>query len=360
MKYFPLHILIIGCVLMQACSSSKLPADDLSSFVRGKVDSLQIAQKLPGIFVGVLDVGKRTYYGAGLADPEKKMAFDSSTLFEIGSITKTFTAYVLEAVLNEKNINDSSSIISYLPDSVQTNKALESISFLRLLNHSSGLPRLPENMDLTVNPTNPYDDYSLEHLFSYLKTCKPEPDGKSNYSNLGVGLAGVLAQRISGKPYETLLQDYIFKPFNIQQHPDSTIASSQHKAQGFMSGNKSSYWLANALAPAGGLKCSSGELLTYLQNMAEPTENASQDIVAKLLSPTLEVTDKISVCRTWHTYEEKDKPIIYWHNGGTFGFSTFAGFIPHKNKAVVIVINEFNKGSISDKLGFAIMEKLAK
>ena len=56
----------------------------------------------------------------------------------------------------------------------------------------------------------------------------------------------------------------------------------------------------------------------------------------------------------------KDKPIIYWHNGGTYGFSTFAAFIKGQQKAVIVVINKFNQNNISDGLGIAIMKELIK
>ncbi|MEI9909926.1 MAG: serine hydrolase [Bacteroidota bacterium] len=87
----------------------------------------------------MLNNGERKYYNFGFADPDKKMLFDSATIFEIGSITKTFTAYVLESILTEKGINDSSAVWNIFPDSVQQIKALESITFLGLMNHTSGL-----------------------------------------------------------------------------------------------------------------------------------------------------------------------------------------------------------------------------
>jgi CubicO group peptidase (beta-lactamase class C family) len=359
-QQFLIFLVSVFFVCTSACQNQKQKG--LASFISNKADSLYKSEKLPGIFIGVLNNGERSYYSFGFADPDKKMPFDSSTLFEIGSITKTFTAYVLESVLKEKGIGDSSSIINYLPDSVKTNKALEKISFLNLLNHTSGLPRLPENMDIYKNVMAPYDNYKAVHLFSYLKTCIPQPDGKSNYSNLGAGLAGVLAERIAGKTYHTLLNQYIFTPFNITYHPDSSIASVANKAQGyFMStGNKAVYWNADVLAPAGGLKCSASEMLTYLQAMAMPANEESKEIITDLLKPTASITPEIKVAKAWHTVEKEGLPVIYWHNGGTYGFSTFAGFLKDKNKAVIVIINQFNKNKISDGLGLAIMKELSK
>ncbi len=361
MKIFRCYLVIIVTgTFMAACQSATSSQNEPVHFIQRKADSLQKTEKLPGIFIGILRDQQRDYYGSGYARPDNKQAFDSATLFEIGSISKTFTAYVLESVLKEKNISDSASILSYLPDSVQQNRKLAPITFLSLLNHSSGLPRLPDNMDLMANPMSPYDDYSDEDLFAYLKICTPQPDGHSNYSNLGAGLAGVLARRISGENYETLARRYVFTPFGITQHPDSTIAGTLNKADGFFNGSKAPYWSAKALAPAGGLKCSAEELLSYLHNIAIPPVGVPSQIISTLLEPTLRVTPEVSVCRAWHTMEEKDKPVIYWHNGGTYGFSTFAGFLKGKDIAVVIVINAFDKNKIADHLGFEILHKLGQ
>ncbi len=55
----------------------------------------------------------------------------------------------------------------------------------------------------------------------------------------------------------------------------------------------------------------------------------------------------------------KNKPVIYWHNGGTYGFSTFAAFVKQTNQWVMVVVNKFDKNdTVSDKLGMQIMNKM--
>ena len=261
----------------------------LAAFIQHSADSICKKENLPGIFVGILNNGQRSYYTAGFANPEKQMPFDSATIFEIGSITKTFTAYVLTAVLMENKISETELIIKYLPDSLQQNKNLSSISFLSLMNHTSGLPRLPENMK-PANEMQPYEDYSLDNLFAYLKNCTPKPDGKSNYSNLGAGLAGVLTERITGKSYVALLDQHIFMPFKMVT---SAKALTQNKSQGyFAKDDKAEYWNMNILAPAGGLKCSGNQMLTYLENMSFPVSENPSLIVNKLLQPSIILNER--------------------------------------------------------------------
>src|SRR5687767_7762346 len=355
---------LVCFALFLSCAGGAQPGDmqmdtlvSTDSFITRNADSLYKKHDLPGIFIGVLDSGKRRYFNFGYADPDKKMPFDSATVFEAASITKTFTAYVLEAVLNEKKISDSSSIIQYLPDSVKSNKALAGISFLQLLNHTSGLPRLPENIDLQSNPMQPYELYGSDLLFAYLKTCTPKPDGKSNYSNLGMGLAGVMAERISGNSYASLLEEYIFQPFGlgtqVSLHPVTA-----NKSQGYFEYTKSDFWNLGILAPAYGLKSTAAGMLDYLERMANPVNDSSQQLINKLLEPTIAMSPEVKVCRGWHSLEQKGKPALYWHNGGSYGFSVFAGFTKNPLKAVIVVVNKFNFNTVSDGLGISIMRKL--
>lgn len=324
----------------------------LESFVRQKGDSLLKAEKLPGIFVAVLNGDERRYFSFGYAVPDEKKVFDSTTVFEAGSITKTFTAYVVERVLLEQGITESSSIISYLPDSVQRNKTLSSITFLALLNHTAGLPRLPANLPL--RSMTPYDNYTQADLFTYLKTVNPSPDGKSNYSNLGMGLAGVLAQRMAHADYPALLDQYIFRPFGMKPFAEQ---ANGPKAQGYFEGQKSSYWNMAALAPAGALQTSASQLLTYLQYISRAEKENTDSVVKRVLQPSVSVAPTVNVCRAWHTFEQKEKPVIYWHNGGTYGFSSFAAFEKGTGRAVVVVVNKFNANAVSDGLGLAILRK---
>jgi CubicO group peptidase (beta-lactamase class C family) len=331
--------------------------EKLSNFIQQYADSIYKKENLPGIFVGVLNNGERLFFNAGFANPDKQMPYDSATMFEIGSITKTFTAYVLTAVLMEYKIAETDLIIKYLPDSVQQNKNLSSISFLNLMNHTSGLSRLPGNME-PVNIRQPYENYTSTELFAYLKTCIPKPDGKSNYSNLGVSVAGILAERISGKTYAALLDQYIFLPFKMVS-PANAITASQNKSTGYYAkDDKTPYWNMNVLAPAGGLKCTGTEMLTYLQNLCFPQPGNSKTIVDKLTTQTVAINPKISIGRGWHIFNEKDQPLFYWHNGGTYGFSTFCAFTKDKSKAVIVVINQFSKNAICDGLGVKIIKKL--
>lgn len=324
---------------------------ELATFVQANIDSVYKTDKVPGIFVGILNNGNRSWYNAGFTRPDEQLPFDSATVFEIGSITKTFTAYVLTAVLTEKQIPDTGKIISYLPDSVQQNNQLGNISFQSLMNHTSGLPRLPGNMKLDNKV--PYDDYTAAKLFAFLKTCTPKPDEKSNYSNLGAGLAGVLAVRISGKAYEQLINQYFFEP--------ATSGGNHKFSQGYFATNeKAEFWNMDVLAPAGGLKYTAEQMINYLQLMCFPESENARFVVDKLTTQTIAINRQVGVGLGWHLLKFNNQPPVYWHNGGTYGFSTFCAFVKNKSKAVIVVINQFNKNAPCDALGIKIINRMIR
>jgi CubicO group peptidase (beta-lactamase class C family) len=344
------------CILLLSCHAQDKPgaAGALDAFIRTKGDSIYKAEKVPGIFIGVLNKGKRSYYQFGYANPSTQTVFDSSTIFEIGSITKTFTAYVLETVLKEKNISDTSFILPYLPDSVRRNTALGNIRFIHLLNHTSGLPRLPANID--IRSKQPYENYTAELLFAFLNTHTPKPPGQFEYSNLAFGLAGVLASSLTHKSYATLLEEYIFQPFHLLK-PGDNFETTGKKSQGHFNKDTVAFWKFDALAPAGALKCSGDEVLTYLQTISNPPA-AAKPVIDSLLSPTFNLPPGMKVGRGWFIQQNEKQPPVYWHNGGTYGFSTYAAFVKEKDVAVIIAINQFNKNAAADKLGRELIDFL--
>ncbi|RYF87745.1 MAG: class A beta-lactamase-related serine hydrolase [Chitinophagaceae bacterium] len=334
-------------------------ADSLAKFVQQKADSTLAKSKVPGILVLYNNKDVSGIYSAGYADPATKKTFDNKTFFETGSITKTFTAYVLMSVLRDHKIEDSTAIITYLPKAVQQNSALNHIRFLNLMNHTSGLPRLPQNMELKDNDLQPYADYDSKKLFEYLQTAKPATNGKYEYSNLGAGLAGVLAETISGKSYAALLDQYIFLPFKMVDKNNS-LEKSANKSQGYIDDDtKAEYWNMNVLAPAGGLKCNADEMIKYLQNMSKPANKQTAALIDSLTVSTYQLSSVMGIGRGWHYLAQKNKPVIYWHNGGTYGFSTFAAFVKGTGQWVMVVVNMFDKNNtVSDKIGMQIIQKM--
>ncbi|MET4138302.1 hypothetical protein ABIB30_000662 [Pedobacter sp. UYP1] len=171
-----------------------------------------------GLSIGILRDGEIYTYGYGTTQKNNGMVPDANTIFEIGSISKTFTAQLLAYYVNAGKISLTDPITKYLPDSVAENSELQQIKIVNLSNHTAGLVRLPDNLlSKNTEVTNPYKNYTKDLLFSYLKSCKlaSVPGEVYSYSNMGTGLLGVILEQISGKTYAQLLKEIITDPLKM-------------------------------------------------------------------------------------------------------------------------------------------------
>ena len=142
-----------------------------------------------GLRIGIIQNGKISTYGYGETVKGTGKIPNDDNFFELGSITKTFTAILLAYDVEAGKVKLTDPIIKFLPDSVAENPELRSITLLNLVNHTSGLERIPDNLiPNATDPRNPYKDYNLKLLYQYLRTCKlkSRPGEQYAYSNLGV------------------------------------------------------------------------------------------------------------------------------------------------------------------------------
>ncbi|SEO65172.1 serine hydrolase [Mucilaginibacter sp. OK283] len=309
-----------------------------------------------GLSIGVLKDNKISTYGYGETVKGKSNLPDANTIFEIGSITKTFTSVILAYYVNEGKLKLSDPITKYLPDSVAANLALKGITLLMLSNHTSGLERMPDNLPANTDPLNPYKLYNKKLLFAYLKTCKLNsvPGEQYAYSNLAVGLLGTILAQMSGKTYDQLVADIICKPLKMESTTQYLAAALQAREAIVYNaeGNVTPLWDFDALAPCGALHSSVNDLLTYVKANMDPPD----DKLGKAMELTHQLTFKkdAKLGLAWHIITVNGVEYIF-HNGGTFGSSSFLAFNRDKNLAVVVLSN---CGETVDMVGINILKKL--
>ena len=294
-----------------------------------------------GLTIGVLTDGETHMYSYGATAKNSSDIPGPAAIFEIGSISKTFTATLLAYYVTEHKVELSDPITKYLPDSVAANKDLQQITLQMLANHTSGLPRLPSNLQLNAaTVADPYKDYDKEKLFAYLKSCEltSAPGEKYAYSNLAAGLLGTILERVSGQTYEQMVTEVICKPLgmnNTIQHPDAKQKGLEVKVHNDK-GEQVAMWNMDALAGAGALRSSVQDMLLY----AQANIKGKKGSLSKAMKLTHAITyDKeMTIGLGWHMGKTKDDTYI-WHNGGTAGSSSYMAFSPDKNIAVVVLSN---------------------
>ena len=198
------------------------------------------------------------------------------------------------------------------------------------------------------NPTNPYVDYSEGQLYDFLNGYELTRDigSEYEYSNYAVGLLGHVLAAKHKLTYEELMVDIIAKPLG-QKHTRITFTPEMKKnlAIGHSGGIEVENWDILTLAGAGAIRSTAVDMLKYLAaNMGK--EKSS-------LYPAMQLAHKNSraegskpmVGLGWHTMVFDELELI-WHNGGTGGYRTFAGFIKGGNKGVVVLSN--SNASVDD------------
>lgn len=299
------------------------------------------------------------YYGSKRSNDTLATTDNYKSIFEIGSITKVFTSTLLSGFVIEKKIELDENITNHLNLSLNNDSK---ISFKDLSNHTSGLPRLPSNLDLaTVNPENPYNQYNEDNLEDYLTKYLELPQnliGKYQYSNLGAGLIGYTLSKIENLSFEELLQDKIFSKYGMLNSTTKQDKVNSDLVKGLdAEGNKVSNWEFSVLAGAGGI-LSNVEDLSKFSVAQFDSSNKELELTRQ---ETFEINDNKSIGLGWHILKSESGNEWNWHNGGTGGYSS-SMLIDTKNKNGVILLSNvsaFNPGMGNiDKLCFELMKTL--
>jgi D-alanyl-D-alanine-carboxypeptidase/D-alanyl-D-alanine-endopeptidase len=296
-----------------------------------------------GIVVGIVTSCGKEIYSYGYTDLSACQPVDENTVFEIGSIGKTFTALLLADMVEHHELSFDDPIERYLPDKVTApTYDGRSIQLIDLATHTSGLPSLPDNF-APADEYNPYADYTLEQMYIALsQTILKRPIGIAyEYSNFGMGLLGQILALHSSMSYEELVRSRITDVLGMADTRISFTPEMQnHLATGYRDGEQMPLWDIPALAGAGALRSTVSDLLIYLEaNMGlidSPLYGAMQT-TQELRFP---VSASMMVGLAWHIRIEGDLQIIE-HHGATGGYWGYAGFVRDKQIGVVILTNTY-------------------
>jgi CubicO group peptidase (beta-lactamase class C family) len=249
---------------LQAAQDEPNPTE-IRAILQDRIDK---NQKSVGVVVGVIDKNGSQIVGYGKISQEKNQQPDGNTVFEIGSITKVFTAVLLQDMVERGEMSLSDPISKFLPKSVKTpTKDGKEITLLHLATHSSGLPRLPDNL-LPQNNDNPYADYTVAQMYDFLSRYKlPRGIGAQyEYSNFGAGLLGHILALKAETDYETLVNKRLCAPLKMNRTRIKLSPEMQSRLAPGHNENlaPASNWDLPTLAGAGALRSTANDLLFFL------------------------------------------------------------------------------------------------
>jgi len=326
----------------------------LSDAVIENIEKRVSAGLNPSIVAGIVDSNGMHFFSFGTKTINGE-SVNEHTIYEIGSITKTFTGTLLAELVVEGILDLDDPVNKYLPEDAQLpERNGEQITLGQLSDHTSSLPRMPSNFN-PANPGDPYIDYDTVLLYEFLASVELTRDigSQYEYSDLAQGLLGQILANETGKTYEELMIEKIAGPLEMTETKITLDANMQgHLAVGHSGGAEVENWNFLAIAGAGAIRSSTHDMLRYIA--------ANLGLISSDLEMAFNLTqyprhDKAGgeyVGLGWHIRPRDDGDIL-WHNGGTGGYRTFSGFIKEENRGIIVMTNSTE--SIDD-LGIHLLD----
>jgi serine-type D-Ala-D-Ala carboxypeptidase/endopeptidase len=334
-------------------ASAAVDPQEIQKILKDAVDN----RLTVGIVAGTVDKDGKNIYSYGKTAKDGR-AVDGDSVFEIGSVTKTFTSTLLADMVGRGLVRLGDPVAKYLPKGVKVPaRGGKKITLLDLATHRSGLPRMPDNFN-PADPDNPYADYTDKKLFAFLAAYTlPRDIGASyEYSNLGAGLLGQALARRAGKSYGALLAERILSPLAMAS---SGIALRPEMAARLAMGHSQELtpvknWDLDALAGAGAIRSTVNDMLGYVAAYLglQPSPLSAAMVMARQDRNDTTIPD-MRIGLAWHLMKRPDT-VLVWHNGGTAGYHSFVGFDLKQGRGVVVLANSAND---IDSIGFHLLDE---
>ena len=263
---------------------------------------------------------------------------DINTVYELGSITKTFTAITLAQMVVNGSVTLNDPVERHVIELKDT--SVGKATLVQLATHTSGLPSIPDHMGAT-DILNPYANFTCEMMLNYLTSLEIE-DGSHphRYSNLGFGLLGLVLMRVDGqKNYIDILRKYVLDPLDMN---DTTIDvgsdQQQHLAVPYnICFQQVTPWsLQSAMQACGALRSTLGDLIKYAQANLNPSSTPIGKAIE--LSHEANFQDPEGSARglAWGIDKERN---IFGHGGATGGFSSYLYMNKKEGTADIFLTN---------------------
>lgn len=346
---------LLALLLVTGVSSSNLGAQDSPDPLRAAMAKRIDDKHGTGVVVGLLTPEGRSFaaYGSVSAGGPEATA---DTVFEIGSITKVFTSFLLADMVERGEVALNDPVRKYLPASVIVpSRRGKEISLVDLATHSSGLPRDSVPVDLESDQ-NPYETYTASELYAFLGRYRLEsdPGSKIEYSNVGFGLLGHALELRAGMSYEELLRRRVLEPLGMTSTA-ITLNAEQRSRRATGHNPKRvpvAPWTGVVIVPTGGINSTATDMLKFAAALID-SRNPMSKVFVRMTSVKRKIDSRSEQGLGWGMFKLGGNELV-GHSGGTFGFETRFVVDTTRKRAVIAWINAGRGEGVSDLAGLAL------
>ncbi len=306
-----------------------------------------------GLSIGIYKNGKTYTFHYGSSEKGKDFRPTDNTIYEIGSISKTFTGLLLAMAVADKKINLDDAVHKYLqaPYHNLTYKD-HPVKIIHLVNHTSGLPPfLPDRPDIFQHSKDSipfllahlHQDYTRERFLKDLDSIKLDtiPGFKYRYSNTAGQLLSFILENVYHKTFAQLVQEYIAGPLEMTQTYTVNKVDMAGLTKGYGSNGEIMPYMPALMGPSGGIRSSLSDMLRYIRFQL----NEENGVVRFSHTATQTYTDSTAIGVFWRLNRAAPSIRKIWHTGGTFGFSSYCVLYPEFNTGIILLSNEFDMTS---------------
>lgn len=352
--------------LLLACLCGSAIAKPFSNSTSTRISAFlenRFTNRAGGMVIGIIDKEGSQIFSAGQESEKNPRKPDANTVFEIGSVTKTFTSLLALDMQRRGELKLSDPISRHLPGGTKVPKFNgQEITIHNLAAQDSGLPFNPDNFDRTDFPDS-YNRYSEKLLHEFLADflLTNAPGTRFQYSNTGMALLGHIMERISGRSFGQLVEERIAKPLAMNDTRGKlTTGMSARMSQGHDKDGKPHPNLElQIFAGAGNLKSTANDLLKYIAAQIGLRKTTFSALIKRSHRQLHESSSGFgNTAMPWvdqGVYQPTNSHLL-GHAGGTGGFSSFVGFDLRQHRGVVVLSSD-RSGGASSSIGWTILQQ---
>jgi len=314
------------------------------------VERVMANEGIPGAAVGILHGDRTEVAGFGVTNVDHPLPVTDETLFQIGSITKTFTGTAVMRLVEKGVLDLDAPVRTYLPDfRVSDEGAAANATVRHLLTHMGGW------VGDHFEDTGAGDDALDSYVAGMADLVQLAPLGAVwSYNNAGFSVAGRIIEVVTGESFEAAMQELVLDPLAME---NSYLAAEDVMTHGFVVGHRAGqgagvegaqvlrpWQLPRAVRPAGGIICDVQDLLRYARfHLGDGSAEDGSRFLARtsmvdMQSPHATLWGSNAWGLTW-AIEEIDGVRQVRHGGGTVGQISLLALAPDRNFAIAVLTN---------------------